>query len=226
MARPESIGWHQSDRELRLTAIFADSGIASSEALFSLLATIYRNRPKELAHAQRVAGIATRIAEELGLQDREIVDIERAAWLHDFGKLIIPDREAEEDDMVGRADFDVWTRQLFAATEIIDAAPALRPAAALVMASRECVDGSGFPRHLEGSAIPIGARILHVADTFDALTELCHTFAVSPDSVNAEIARHAGTRFDSAVVAAWLRLLDGESMQHIPKPGEPMGSLV
>lgn len=226
MARPESIGWHQSDREVRLAAIFADSGIASSETLFSLLATIYRNRPKELSHAQRVAGIAVRIAEELGLSDREITDIERAAWLHDFGKLIVPDREANDDEIVRRADFDVWTRQLFAAAEIIDAAPALRPAAALVMASRECVDGSGFPRHLEGSDIPIGARILHVADTYDALTELCHTFAVSPDSVGAEIARHAGTRFDTTVVATWLRLLDGESMLHIPKPGEPAGSLV
>jgi len=226
MARPESIGWHQSDRELRLTAIFADAAPASSEALFALLATIYRNRPKELAHVQRVADIAVRIAEELGLSERDVTDIERAAWLHDFGKLIVPDRPEEENDIVRPADLEVWTRQLHAAADILDAAPALRPAAALVMASRECVDGSGFPRHLEGEAIPMGARILHVADTYDALVELCQAFSVAPESVNAEMARHAGTRFDPAVVAAWLRLVDGDSMRALPGPGEPARSVV
>ena len=226
MARPENIGWHQSDRELRLSSIFTDAAPASSEALFALLATIYRRKPKELAHAQRVATLAVRLAEDLGLSDREIADLERAAWLHDFGKHVIPDRPDEDQDFVRRADFEVWTRQLFAVSDIVDGAPALRPAAALVLASRECVDGSGFPRHLEGEAIPLAARILHVADTYDALTELCHAFSVAAESVNAEMARHAGTRFDSSVVAALLRLVDGDVMQSTPGPGDAVRSIV
>ena len=137
----------------------------------------------------------------------------------------VPSRAAG-GDLVRRSDVLVWTKQLFAAVEIIRAAPALRLAADLVLASRECIDGSGFPNRLAGAAIPLGARILHVADTFDALTELCTTFSLAPESVNVEIARHAGTRFDSTVVAAWLRLADESSVQYVPRPGEPTGPLV
>ncbi len=227
MSNPETIAWQPSEREVRLTAVFADAGIASSEALLALLAALYRDRPDELAHVQRVANMAVRIAAELGLSDRAAGDIERAGWLHDLGKLVIPDRAGAARELVQRADLAIWTRQLFAAGEIIHAAPALRPAGAIVMASRECVDGSGFPNHLQGAAIPLGARILHVADTFDALTELCAVFSVTVDSANVELVRHAGTRFDSTVVAAWLRLVDEDSTQHIPRrPGERAGSLV
>ncbi len=226
MSTSESIPWRRSDREMRLTAIFADAGIASSEALLSVLAALYRERPDDLAHAQRVANISVRIAVELGLTDRAVIDIERAAWVHDLGKLIIPERSDADTDNVSRADVERWSEQLAVTRDILDAAPALRPAAALVMASRECMDGTGFPHHLEGEAIPLGARILHVADTFDALQELCAMFSMPSDSANVELVRHSGSRFDAAVVAAWLRLIEEQSMQAHPRPGDRAGSSV
>lgn len=222
----EQTTWRKTEREARLSAIFADAGIASSEALLSLLAALYRERPDDLAHAQRVANISVRIAVELGLSEREAADIERAAWLHDLGKLVIPERPDASVDGVTRVDIDRWTEQLVAACEILDAAPALRPAAALVMASRECMDGSGFPNHLEGDRIPLGARILHVADTFDALQELCAVFAMPSDSVNVELVRHAGSRFDAGVVDAWLRLVDEQSMRSVSRSGDRAGSTI
>lgn len=209
--------WRKTDRERRLTAAFADAGIASSEALLSLLAVLYRDRPDDLAHAQRVAHISVRIATELGLGDRPIMHIERAAWVHDLGKLVVPERATVTPDGVTAYDIDRWVQQLFATRDMLDASPALRPAAALVMASRECVDGSGFPNRLSGEEIPIGARILHVADTFDALQELCAVLSVPTESVNVELARHVDTRFDATVVAAWLRLADEQSMQALPR---------
>lgn len=218
--------WQKTDRERRLTAVFADAGIASSEALLSLLAVLYRQRPDDLAHAQRVADISVRIATELGLPEDLMVQIERAAWVHDLGKLVVPERQSVAPDGVTTHDVDRWIQQLFATRDMLDGSPALRPAAAIVLASRECVDGSGFPHRLQGDAIPIGARILHVADTFDALQELCTVFSVSTESVNVELTRHAGTRFDAAVVAAWLRLVDEQSMQALPRsshrPGTPL----
>ena len=78
--------WRRSEREMRLTAIVADAGIASSEALLSLLATLYRDRPDDFAHAQRVAHVAVRIATELGMPERDIAHLERAAWSHDLMK--------------------------------------------------------------------------------------------------------------------------------------------
>jgi response regulator RpfG family c-di-GMP phosphodiesterase len=214
------------DREQRLTAVFADAGIASSEALLSVLAALYRERPDDLAHAQRVANISRRIATELGLTERTVTDIERAAWVHDLGKLVVPERSDGDTDRVSRVDIERWSEQLAVTRDILDAAPALRPAAALVMASRECMDGSGFPRHLRGDAIPLGARILHVADTFDALQELCAMFSMPVDSANVELLRHSGSRFDATVVAAWLRLVEEQSMQATYRPGESAGSSV
>lgn len=216
--------WQKTDRERRLTAVFADAGIASSEALLSLLVVLYRERPDDLAHAQRVAQISVRIATELGLSDQGIVQIERAAWVHDLGKLVVPERETVSPDGVTSRDVDRWIQQLVATRDMLDHSPALRPAALLVMASRECVDGTGFPNRLKSDAIPIGARILHVADTFDALQELCAVFSVPTESVNVELARHAGTRFDATVVAAWLRLVDEQSMQALPRPSPRTGT--
>lgn len=226
MSTSEPTPWRKSEREVRLTAIFADAGIASSEALLSMLAALYRERPDDLAHAQRVASICVRIANELGVNARAVTDIERAAWVHDLGKLVIPERTDGDTDAVTRLDVERWTAQLVATVHILDAAPALRPAADLVIASRECMDGSGFPHHLQGEAIPLGARILHVADTFDALQELCAMLSMPSDSASVELVRHAGSRFDSAVVAAWLRLVEEQSMQAHSRPGDRAGSAV
>lgn len=218
--------WRTSDRERRLTAIFTDAGIASSDALRSLLVALYRDRPDDLAHVQRVANICVRIGTEMGLTDQQVVDVERAALVHDLGKLVIPEPGDASADMVTRADMQRWTAQLYAVGDILDGSPAMRSAAALVLASRECVDGTGFPCRLSGDVIPIGARILHVADTFDALQELCAVFSMPADSVNVELVRHAGTRFDATVVAAWLRLLDEQSMRAIPRAAESAGRTV
>ena len=149
----------------------------------------------------------------------------RASWLHDLGKMVVPDRTSSVSEVVQPADVAIWSRQLFAAGAIIEAAPALKPAAAFVLASRECVDGTGFPHRLVGEDIPLGARIVHVADTYDALTELCAVFSVSSDSINAELTRHVGTRFDASVVAAWLRCADGAPTPSSAGSGDDAGSL-
>lgn len=224
MWTPDAVGWERNERERAFTAIFAESGVGSSEALLALLTTIYKRRPAEWAHAQRVAGIAARIGTELGLPERLLADLERASWLHDFGKIVIPDRASSPIDVVQPSDVAIWTRQLYAVSAIIDAAPALRSAGTLVFASRECMDGTGFPRRLSGEDIPLGARVLHVADTYDALTELCSVFSVSADSINVELARHAGTRFDPVVVAAWLRCAEGGQSEQFIRPGDGAGS--
>ena len=89
------------------------------------------------------------------------------------------------------------------------AAPPLRLAADLVLASHEAWDGGGYPRHLARTAIPLGARIVAVADTYDVLT---WSRAVGEPVLRvraaAELVRAAGTQFDPDLVHAWLRLLD------------------
>jgi response regulator RpfG family c-di-GMP phosphodiesterase len=200
-----------ADRCARVIAAFAENGVGSTATLVSVLSALYRAVPDALGHAQRVASVATRIGTQLAFTDRELDHLERAAWLHDLGKFIIPDVDDElqgDDEETERLYTARWARQVDLAVEVIETVPVLVPAAALVRASRECIDGSGYPRGLRGGEIPLGARVLHVADTFDALSSVCASLGVDQGAVPVELVRNSGSRFDPAVVAACLRALD------------------
>jgi response regulator RpfG family c-di-GMP phosphodiesterase len=196
----------RTERQWRVTAAFFESAIGSSAALESLLARLYRKDREALAHAHRVAALATRIGEELGMAERALDDLERAALLHDVGRLVLPDAAGiPEGVSPDRAAMERRTEQVRLASDVVKDHPFLKSAAAIVGASLECYDGSGFPNGWRGSEIPIGARVLHVADTLDALTSVCLSLACSSEVANAELVRMAGARFDPDVVAAWLR---------------------
>lgn len=193
------------ERRARVSALFREQPIASTAMLTALMTTLYRGSTDALGHAHRVATVACRIAGELGLSERETGDLERAAWLHDLGKFLSPETDPQDPLDVSTSR---WARQVDMAVSLIEESPFLRPAAALVRASRECMDGSGYPRGLRGGEIPLGARVLHVADTFDALSSVCASLGVTQEAVPAELVRNAGSRFDPAVVAACLRTLE------------------
>ncbi len=210
MRPPLSTDYEWTERRARIISAFAENAVASTATLVALVSAIYRQTPDALGHAQRVASVSTRIAAELRFTPRELEHLERAAWLHDLGRFIAP--VVERDPPASDDDVDLstsrWARQVDIAVEIIETVPVLRPAAVLVRASRECLDGTGYPRGLRGGEIPLGARVLHVADTFDALSSVCASLGVGQEAVPAELVRNSGSRFDPAVVAACLRALD------------------
>ena len=190
MCTPSTIESQRFEHQSRLTAVLVDAGIATPAALDAVLAALYRRLPDRLAHVNRVARLSVAIGRRLNLSERAAEDLELAALVHDLGRLVVPDGEHE---------------QIFASAAIVSAVPFLGRAADIVLASRECLDGSGLPFGVAGHAISLEARILHVADAFDAFSVLCSSFAVSAGMAGAELARHAGTKFDADVVAACLR---------------------
>ena len=192
----------RAERQWRITAAFFESALATSAALEGLLGRLYRRDPDSLAHLHRVASISIRIGEELGFNERTLDELERAALMHDIGRLILPDvdKRAIEDLALHRR-----SEQVRVAYELMKDHPFLRSAAMIVGASLECFDGSGRPDGLRGSQIPLSSRVLQVADTLDALTSVCLTLSCSTEVANAELVRLAGGRFDPDVVAAWLR---------------------
>jgi response regulator RpfG family c-di-GMP phosphodiesterase len=134
----------------------------------------------------------------------ELEHLERAALLHDLGRLVVPE-SALGDAQMGRTAIERRASQVRIACEMTDGIAFLRPAAAIVAASLECFDGSGYPDGRQGEDIPLAARVLHLADTLDALTSLCVALAAPAETASAELVRQAGARFDPDVVAAWLR---------------------
>lgn len=212
------------DRQTRLKSALIENSVASTSALVSFLAALYRYSPDTLAHVQRVAAASISIGGGMALSREELRHVERAALAHDLGRLLTQDdakaggSSAPHADPSLKREGEQRGRQAELARDVLTAAPALRRAADIVGAQYERIDGSGWPRGLQGDQIPVGARIVGVADAYDALTSLCLELGLSADVIAVELVRHAGTRFDARVVAACLRWMDG-SFDDAPPTG-------
>ena len=154
------------------------------EALLSVLAA---RDPETVRHARAVAALVDAAAQHLGLDNDERETTRLAAELHEAGRLMLPAGSPSSGRDVA-----------LAGTHIIAAAPALRPAAHLVGALEERWDGTGLPDGLAGEQIPLGTRIVAVADAFETMTA-----TLTPTESLSELQRAAGTQFDPAVVAAF-----------------------
>ncbi|HQZ37884.1 MAG TPA: HD domain-containing protein [Vicinamibacterales bacterium] len=196
---------NQSERTWRLTAAFLETGVGSTAALEGLLSRLYRRDGEALAHLHRVADLASKIGEELGMPAEQMADLERAALLHDIGRLAVPDPPALAATRQDASTLERRAAQLGVACEVAADIAFLAPAAAILAASVECFDGTGFPEGRRGDDIPLAARVLHLADTLDALNAICEALAAPAETASAELVRQAGSRFDPEVVAAWLR---------------------
>lgn len=193
---------------MRLKNALIENAVASTSSLVSFLAALYRYSPDTLAHVQRVAATSVCIGGGMSLSREELRHLERAALAHDLGQLVAPD-DGEDGETPSQPRGDEFRgRQATLAREVLAAAPALRRAADIVGAQHERIDGSGWPGGLLGDEIPVGARIVGVANAYDALTSLCLEMGLSAEAIAVELVRHAGTRFDARVVAACLRWMD------------------
>jgi diguanylate cyclase (GGDEF)-like protein/putative nucleotidyltransferase with HDIG domain len=154
-------------------------------------------------HASGVAGLAEATAAELGLGTGEVERIRLAAELHDIGKAAIPDAILEKPGPLDARELDFVRRHSTIGERIVRAAPSLAHAADLVRAHHERFDGGGYPDGLSGEQIPVGARIIAVANAFDVmLRERPYRPAVSASEALDTLTAEAGAAFDPAVVDA------------------------
>jgi len=210
-----------AERMARVQFALAESAIGSTSGLLTLLGTLYRFAPDRAAHVHRVAVTSLSIGDRLRLPRHDLRHVERAALLHELGRLILPDEHfATDEGPEGRR-----VHQAQAARQALSVSPALLPSADIIGALCERVDGRGWPGGLVGEAIPIGARIVGVADAVDALAALCVEMSLPADVLAVELVEHAGTRFDPVVVAAVVRWLDATPLG-VPPMAPPMHAFV
>jgi response regulator RpfG family c-di-GMP phosphodiesterase len=196
-------------RSSELSQAFAEVEHTQSGALEALLVAFNSRNPDACAHARRVAQSAIVLAESMGVSRTLLDDIERGALLHDIGKVAMPDSLIHKAGRLTDEELAVIRTHPQVGHDILMAVPFLQPAAAIVLASHEWVNGSGYPFGLQGDEIPLGARITSVADAFDALTRnRVYRGSVPAERANAEILRYAGLQFDPGVVKAWMRLAE------------------
>jgi diguanylate cyclase (GGDEF)-like protein len=159
-------------------------------------------------HTRRVVDHATKLGEALGLSDDVLNDLRQGAYLHDIGKLVIPDAILLKP---GKLDADEWTVMKTHACKGFDIASSIptltKGATDVIRHHHERWDGTGYPDALSGDRIPLVARIFSVVDVYDALTSRRpYKEPWSADEARAEIERQAGTQFDPDVAWAFLSL--------------------
>ncbi|PYU12196.1 MAG: two-component system response regulator [Acidobacteria bacterium] len=160
-------------------------------------------------HCQRVTAFTISIAKAMQVDPQLLPCIARAAFLHDIGKMAIPDQILRKPGPLTDEERHIMRRHCEIGHAMLSRIPFLGDAAEIVLAHQEFYDGTGYPRGLRGEGIPLGARIFAVADALDAMiSDRPYRRALPISHAREEIKRCAGTQFDPAVVKVFLSMPD------------------
>ena len=158
-------------------------------------------------HSKRVTAYAIALARAMGIPPDEIKIIARGAFLHDIGKMAIPDEILRKPGKLTPEEQAIMREHCARGYHMLRKIPFLAGAAEIVYCHQEYYDGNGYPNGLRGREIPIGARIFAVADTLDAITsDRPYRKARGFDIAREEILRCSGSQFDPAVVEVFLKI--------------------
>jgi putative nucleotidyltransferase with HDIG domain len=179
-------------------------------AVESMADVVDRRDPYTYQHSQDVAAYAVRTARQLHLPDRDVEMIRLAARVHDLGKIAVPDAVLHKDGRLTDEEFALMKKHPQDGADILAKFPEYRRGRELVLAHHERMDGRGYPRGLTGAEIPMGARIIAVADAWDAMTSnRPYRKALDQDIALGELMRGRGTQWDADVVDAFGSTLPG-----------------
>jgi putative nucleotidyltransferase with HDIG domain len=160
-------------------------------------------------HSKRVTAFTIAIARAMGLSGEKIRVIARGAFLHDIGKMAIPDAILLKPGALTEAETEIMREHCFRGYQMLRKIPFLSEAAEIVYSHQERFDGTGYPRGLSGSNIPMGARIFSIADTLDAITsDRPYRAARSIQVAREEVERFSGRQFDPEVVRVFMEMPD------------------
>lgn len=158
-------------------------------------------------HSRRVTAYALEIARKMDLDPQALKTIARGAYLHDIGKMGVPDSILLKAGPLTDEETIFMRSHCQRGYDILARVASLEDAAAIVLSHQECFNGTGYPRGLAGEEIPLGARIFAVADTLDAMTsDRPYRKATSLANARSEIERFRGTQFDPQVVDVFMAI--------------------
>ena len=165
-------------------------------------------------HSQKVSAYAVLIAEAMGMKDSEIEEIRLGAVLHDIGKVGIPETILNKNGPLNPEEWETMKSHVKFGARILDPLKPLARIREMVLHHHEFFDGSGYPHALSGDKIPLGARIIAVADAFDTITsDRTYKKARNATDALAELERCANAQFDGTIVELFVR-----TMRALPNP--------
>jgi diguanylate cyclase (GGDEF)-like protein/PAS domain S-box-containing protein/putative nucleotidyltransferase with HDIG domain len=182
---------------------------ATMDQVYALAATVDARDPHTYGHSKRVAAISEMIGKAIGLQPKELADLRAAALLHDIGKVGVPDSILTKPEKPEEHEWAIIRKHPVEGAKIVGYVRELERLVPLVRHHHEWYDGTGYPDGLKGEDIPLGARIISVADAYDTMTtSRPYRDMISQEEACEELRRCCGTQFDHEIVDAFHRALN------------------
>ncbi|MCU0317120.1 MAG: HD domain-containing protein [Fimbriimonadaceae bacterium] len=177
---------------------------SQNDAVRAFVTALELHEPGQGGHAERVAMYASAIGHKLGLDGEDLVTLRRAAALHDVGKIAMPRNQVSQLGSLTDDELAELKRHAELALQVVESFSFLADCVPMIVHHHERWDGLGYPDGLVGERIPLGARIIAVAETFDVLVSGGgYKAPVGDRAAVAEIKACAGTQFDPSVVSAF-----------------------
>ena len=186
------------------------------EAMVAMADAIDQRDPYTADHSRRVAELAVQIAEAHGMNERDVERVRLASRMHDIGKIGIGNDVLHKSGKLTDDEWEIMRSHPVIGEQLLKPYRQFRHETTLVRSHHERWDGRGYPDGLRGTSIPLGARIIAVADSFDAMTtSRPYRAALSREHAVNEIRNGALAQYDPQVVASFLHVMDRASRVHV-----------
>jgi putative nucleotidyltransferase with HDIG domain len=210
------------ERTAQLTGAIAQLEQSYDDTLEALGSALDLKDAETEGHCQRVTAFTISIAKAMPVPNHYLPVLARAAFLHDIGKMAIPDGILRKPGPLTDDEKQIMRKHCQIGYDMLTRIPFLRDAAEIVLAHQEFYDGTGYPRGLKGDQIPLGARIFTIADSLDAMiSDRPYRRALPMSHAREEIRRCSGTQFDPKVVEVFSTIPEGhwvDLREHLGSP--------
>ncbi len=194
---------------LQSPALYAEEHGQLEEVSATLVRLIQDKNYRLYTHSLQVANYAVSVAAKMALPYDEIVQIHHAALLHDIGKILLPNMVIDKPlDVLGKNERSKLKQCIAFGSNILEGYPSCQRIIPYIAYHRETWDGKGYPKHLRGANIPLGARIIAVCDYYDTIVNpSTESWAKTKKEAKQEIYGASGVLFDPEVVRAFISIL-------------------
>jgi len=191
-----------------------DTSSMLSRTIEIIMNSLYEKNSREMEHSKRVSYWCEKIAQRMNLDSHIVSKLRIAGLMHDIGKIGIPDSILDKPDRLTEEEFNLIRKHSEVGYRILSAANEFSEIADYILAHHERWDGMGYPKGLKGSDIPIYARIISVADSFDAMTsDRAYRKAMNINQAIQEIIKNSNVQFDPNVVKIFLEIIGIDNPQ-------------
>ncbi len=183
-----------------MTENYYFGGIDYHEIIECLVSALDAKSPYTAGHSKRVSDMALAVCRQIGMKEEDAERIHIAAHLHDIGKIGIPDAVLNKKERLNREEWEMIKKHPVIGAEILSKSRRLSELKHIVLCHHERFDGTGYPLGLKAEQIPVGARIIAICDSIDAMhSSRCYRIAHNLDYCYEEIEKNLGTMYDPVI---------------------------